>query len=46
MEGVEVDADEVQTLALFSVFGQIIALTVFCLFKMLMPRTIIPFKRG
>ncbi|MBP6519295.1 HDOD domain-containing protein [Shewanella sp.] len=29
MEGVEVDADEVQTLALFSVFGQIIALTAF-----------------
>ncbi|AVT48344.1 HDOD domain-containing protein [Shewanella baltica] len=29
MEGIEVDADEVQTLALFSVFGQIIALTAF-----------------
>lgn len=29
MEGVEVNADEVQTLALFSVFGQIIALTAF-----------------
>ncbi|MGE6383695.1 HDOD domain-containing protein [Shewanella baltica] len=29
MEGVEVDVDEVQTLALFSVFGQIIALTAF-----------------
>ncbi|MGL4712638.1 MAG: HDOD domain-containing protein [Shewanella sp.] len=29
MEGLEVDADEVQTLALFSVFGQIIALTAF-----------------
>ncbi|WP_415775852.1 HDOD domain-containing protein [Shewanella oncorhynchi] len=29
MEGMEVDADEVQTLALFSVFGQIIALTAF-----------------
>lgn len=29
MQGVEVDADEVQTLALFSVFGQIIALTAF-----------------
>lgn len=29
MEGIEVDPDEVQTLALFSVFGQIIALTAF-----------------
>ncbi|MCU7993701.1 HDOD domain-containing protein [Shewanella glacialipiscicola] len=29
MEGVDIDADEVQTLALFSVFGLIIALTAF-----------------
>lgn len=29
MEGVNIDPDEVQTLALFSVFGQIIALTAF-----------------
>ncbi|AYV14926.1 MULTISPECIES: HDOD domain-containing protein [Shewanella] len=29
MQGVQIDADEVQTLALFSVFGQIIALTAF-----------------
>ncbi|MFQ6370896.1 HDOD domain-containing protein [Shewanella sp. YIC-542] len=29
MQGVSIDADEVQTLALFSVFGQIIALTAF-----------------
>ncbi|MGL5046979.1 MAG: HDOD domain-containing protein [Shewanella sp.] len=29
MKGLEVDADEVQTLALFSVFGQIITLTAF-----------------
>jgi c-di-GMP-related signal transduction protein len=29
MQGVSIDADEVQTLALFSVFGQVIALTAF-----------------
>ncbi|MGL4474537.1 MAG: HDOD domain-containing protein [Shewanella sp.] len=29
LEGVKVDADELQTIALFSVFGQIIALTAF-----------------
>ncbi|GGQ26871.1 histidine kinase [Shewanella litoralis] len=38
--GIKVDADEVQTLALFSVFGQVIALTAFAYLNAELPRPV------